>query len=93
MKGLIMDDVVVERVTAILREFDLSEIGFSGEFAAPDDEYEPEARDLAALLSVRKVGFADVVAVWLKWFDDDLTRVQVDRDALVAALNGSRSER
>ena len=88
-----MDKAIVERIAAILKEFDLSEIGFDGEFGAPDDEYEPEARDLAALLSVRKVGFADVVAVWLKWFDDDLTRVQVDRDALVAALNASRSER
>jgi len=88
-----MDKALVERIAAILKEFDLSEIGFDGEFGAPYDEYEPEARDLAALLSVRKVGFADVVAVWLKWFDDDLTRVQVDRDALVAALNASRSER
>ena len=88
-----MDDVVVERVTAVLKEFDLSEIGFDGEFGAPADEYEPEARDLAALLAVRKVVFADVVAVWLKWFDDDLTRVEVDRAALVAALNGSRAER
>jgi len=87
-----MDDVLVERVTAILKEFDLSEIGFSGEFAAPDDEYEPEARDLAVLLAVRKVGFADVAAVWLKWFDDDLTQVELDRSALVAALNATRAE-
>ena len=87
-----MDNALVERVTAILKEFDLSEIGFSAEFAAPDDEYEPEARDLAAILAVRKVVFADVVAVWLKWFDDDLSRLLVDRAALVAALNASRAE-
>jgi len=88
-----MDDVLVKRVTAVLKEFDLSGIfAVAGDFA-PDDEYEPEARDLAALLAVRKVVFADVVAVWLKWFDDDLSREPVDRVALVAALNGSRAER
>jgi len=87
-----MQEVLVERVAAVLKEFDLSGIfAAAGEFA-PDDEYEPEARDLAALLAVRKVVFADVVAVWLKWFDDDLSRVPVDRVALVAALNASRAE-
>jgi len=77
------------RILAVLIAFDPYGLkpGVPGGF--PIDEYLPEARPLATLLTQKgALTFADVSDVWMAWFDDDLSDLPSwTAEWLVASLN------
>jgi hypothetical protein len=85
------DDAPVAALTEALAEADLEGLQPGQPGWAPRDEYEPEAESLAAIF--RECGTLDVAdlrAVWLHWFADDLSGYAPEQLEAVVAEFRSR---
>lgn len=82
------DHALVAALTEGLAEADLEGLQPGQPGWAPRDEYEPEAESLAALFRERgTIDVADLRAVWLHWFSDDLSGyTPAQLEAVVADL-------
>jgi hypothetical protein len=85
------DDALVASLTEGLADADLEVLQPGQPGWAPRDEYEPEAESLAAVFRERgTIDVADLRAVWLHWFSDDLSGYTPDELEAVVAEFRSR---
>lgn len=83
-------DALVERVLAVLTEFDPQGLQPGEPDWAPIDEYWHEAQSFAQVLDESgSIDESDARDIWLSWFSNDLSHLSEEEvTQLVAAVNG-----
>jgi hypothetical protein len=75
-------------IREIVNRYDLSGIRHALENDFPEDEYHAETASIeSALVNRGPITVADLRAIWLHWFNDDLRGKEADASAMVEKLN------
>ncbi len=76
------------RVLTVVNKYDFCGLLPGAEGGPPIDEYEMEARPMESILVNRgRIEAADIRAIWLKWFNDDLSGRESSVESMAEELN------
>jgi hypothetical protein len=80
-------------LTRVVNEFDLMGLQPGSADGAPADEYENEVRAIESfLVNTGRIEFADLSAIWLRWFGEDLRGHEAAFEPFLRELNRVMSD-